>query len=178
MTGTPDLFAATVTEIVDGPYTGSYEALTEALMRQFAEKGLTLEQLSRPSHDEPVAGYVAAARSRLRDRLPRLCADEAPAEEGEQRSMTPSPWTGKHVQFTPEQHEQFLELKALGLPVRMIARQMGMSVDRVRARLPRGGAATWLVPGSRKWRVARVERIRANIAAYPSRPLLQLESAA
>ena len=42
----PDLFGSTLTDIANGPRVGSFGALTEALMRRFAEKGLTLAQLA------------------------------------------------------------------------------------------------------------------------------------
>lgn len=41
-----DMFAGAVRDFADGPRIGGLEKLTEALMRRFAEKRLTLDQLS------------------------------------------------------------------------------------------------------------------------------------
>jgi hypothetical protein len=41
-----EMFTDTLNAIADGPMVTSYMGLTEALMRRFSEKGLTLETLS------------------------------------------------------------------------------------------------------------------------------------
>lgn len=43
---TVDMFSDAIKEIADGKRLGSYDALTEALMRRLSEKGITLEQLT------------------------------------------------------------------------------------------------------------------------------------
>lgn len=46
MSETLSLFGDTLNEIANGPHVGGFGAVTEALMRRLAEKGLTLEHLS------------------------------------------------------------------------------------------------------------------------------------
>lgn len=43
---TLELFTDTLNDVASGPHVGGFAALTEALMRRFAEKGFTLAQLS------------------------------------------------------------------------------------------------------------------------------------
>lgn len=41
-----NLFGSALSEVADGPHMGSYRQITKALMERFAEKGMTLAQLS------------------------------------------------------------------------------------------------------------------------------------
>lgn len=63
MSDTLDLFADSLREIAAGPHVGSFDAVTEALMRRLSEKGLTLEHLaSRQMMNRSVRTLEAHAR--------------------------------------------------------------------------------------------------------------------
>ncbi|MDC9825657.1 hypothetical protein PRN20_18135 [Devosia sp. ZB163] len=106
-------------------------------------------------------------------------------EEAYQSAVAKGAWAGMNppisitlpdtkpgpLRLTEQQEEIFDQMHSLRLPLKHIAAATGLSVYQLYRRIKHTHRSHASTANSPAWREAKAERIKANIAEYPSRSL-------